>query len=212
MNIFLSSPVASKANNGNDVLSSSAKSEGLTRSQILRLSSVSLETHIGGVLVLTEENNVLYATESLESRLQALTGPNSEKATIPPEINLICQVLKQSRTRFPHQNWAIEFDIFTKDAIALRIRSRWLKLEGFGKPCILLIVEDRQQLVQDMVLDEVQDWGLTPREQEVWLLHRDGHTYNQIAEKLFITINTVKKHMRSVHAKRRAQSTGSVSE
>lgn len=186
--------------------SSSKNNHSLTQSQILQLGSASLETHIGNVLVLTEEGNVLYATESLQNRLQ--DEHEQEAIAVPPEIALICQVLKQCRSRFSQQNWAIEFDIFTKDAIALRIRSRWLKLEGFDKPCILLIVEDRQQMVQDIVLDEAQEWGLTPREQEVWLLHCDGYTYSQIAEKLFITINTVKKHMRSVHAKRRAQEGG----
>jgi len=182
-----------------------ASEDPLTQSQIQQLGRASLETHIGSILVLTEDNTVLYATESLQGRLQALMGRGDSEATVPQEIALICQVLKQSRTQFPNQNWAIEFDIFTKESISLRIRSRWLKLDGIDTPCILLIVEDRQQLVQDMVLDEAQDWGLTPREQEVWLLHCDGHTYNRIAEKLFITVNTVKKHMRSIYAKRRSQ-------
>lgn len=177
--------------------------EQLTPSQILQLGNASLESHIGSVLVLAEDGTVLYATESLQMRLKELAG-QEEKAALPQEIALICQVLKQCRGRFPNQNWAIEFDIFSKDAIALRIRSRWLKLDGFDQPCILLIVEDRQQLVQDMRLDEAQEWGLTPREQEVWLLHQEGCTYNQIGDKLYISANTVKKHMRSIHAKRRS--------
>lgn len=173
-------------------------------SQILRLGNTSLESHLGSVLILTEDGSVLYASESLQDRLHELNGQTEDSTVLPPEIALICQLSAQCRTHFPNQNWAIEFDIFTKDAITLRIRSRWLKLEGFAQPCILLIVEDRQQMVQEMVLDEAQDWGLTPREQEVWLLHQDGHTYVEIADKLFISKNTVKKHMRSIHAKRRA--------
>ncbi|MBE7381311.1 MAG: helix-turn-helix transcriptional regulator [Leptolyngbya sp. SIO1E4] len=177
----------------------------MTHSQILQIGGASLETHIGSVLILTDDDKVLYATESLQSRLKELTEPGEDVSLVTHEISFIGQVLKQCRDRFPSQNWAIEFDIFTKDAIALRIRSRWLKLEGIERPCMLLIVEDRQQFIQDMVLDEAEDWGLTAREQEVWLLHRDGHTYRQIAEKLYITINTVKKHMRSIHAKRKVQ-------
>ncbi|MGD1941394.1 MAG: helix-turn-helix transcriptional regulator [Leptolyngbyaceae cyanobacterium] len=178
----------------------------LTSAQAAALENTSLETHVGSVLVFTEDGTLIYATENLPDRLKKLMA-SAEPGVIPQEILLICQMLKQCRSRFPSQNWAMEFDIFTKDAIALRIRSRWLKLEGFAHPCILLIVEDHQQMVQDIVLDEVQGWGLTPREQEVWLHHQAGCTYHQIAEQLFITINTVKKHMRSVHAKRRAQDT-----
>ena len=177
----------------------------LIQSQILQIGSASLETHIGSVLVLTDDYKVLYTTASLQHKLEELTEPGEDSTVVTQEIIHICQVLKQCREHFPDQNWAIEFDIVTRNASVLHIRSRWLKLEGFDKPCILLIVEDRQQLIQDMVRDEAEDWGLTAREQEVWLLHQDGYTYRQIAEKLYITINTVKKHMRSVHGKRKSQ-------
>jgi hypothetical protein len=163
-----------------------------------------LAKHIGSVFILQDDGTVLYGTQNLQDHLPDLGDLKDNTATVPQEIALICQMLKQCRGQFPSQNWAIEFDIFTKDAIALRIRSRWLKLAGFDQPCILLVIEDRQQMVQDIVLDEAEDWGLTPREREVWLLHQDGCTYSQIAEKLFISMNTVKKHMRSIYAKRRA--------
>lgn len=173
-------------------------------SSTFKLDNVSLEGHLGSILILTEEGTILYASESLQIRLDELVDQQNRTARLPQEIALICQITKQCRQRFPLQNWAMEFDIFTKDAIAIRIRSRWLKMDGFEQPCILLIVENRHQLVQDIVLHELQDWGLTAREQEVWLLFQDGCTYGEIAQRLFITKNTVKKHMRSIHAKRRA--------
>lgn len=176
------------------------------RSPIRQIGSTALEACLGSILVLTEDAQVLYTSEGLQPRLEELTETNQESTVVTPEIALICQALKQSRDCFPTQHWAIEFDIVTRKATVLHIRSRWLKLEGYDQPCILLVVEDRQQLIRDRVQDEIDDWGLTAREQEVWLLHCDGYTYHQIAEKLYITINTVKKHMRSVHAKRRSQS------
>ncbi|WP_272063147.1 helix-turn-helix transcriptional regulator [Oscillatoria sp. CS-180] len=188
------------------LLTSPVQSRSLTQSQILQMEGLSLENHIGSVLIITEEGDVIYATESLRDQLEKLAEDTVDSSSMPQEISLIFQVLQQCRNQFPNQNWAIEFDIFTKGAIALRIRSRWLKLEGFDKPCLSIVLEDRQHMVQDIILDEVQDWGLTPREREVWLLYQDGCTYSQIAKKLYITINTVKKHMRSVHAKRRTQS------
>lgn len=177
----------------------------LTPSQLLQISNASLETHIGSVIILTADKEIIYATESLKNRLKELTETDDGESFGSQEIAFICQVLQQCRDCFPNQNWAMEFDVFTKDAIALRIRSRWLKLKGIDKPCILLVVEDRQQMIQDMVLDEAREWGLTAREQEVWLLHEEGCTYQRIAEKLHITINTVKKHMRSIYSKRKAQ-------
>lgn len=182
------------------------QNELLTRSQISHIESAFLENHIGNLLLLTEDNQILYATDRLESRLKTLIAPDSNAASLPQEIAFISQILQQCRHRFPSQSWVMEFDILTKDAIALRIRSRWLKLEEFEHPCILFIIEDRQRLLQEMVLDEAHDLGLTPREQEVWLLQREGATYRQIAEKLHITTHTVKKHMRSIYAKQKTRS------
>lgn len=48
---------------------------------------------------------------------------------------------------------------------------------------------------------DVQKYGLTCREAEVWFLHRNKYSYKEIADKLFVTINTVKKHMKNIYAK-----------
>jgi DNA-binding CsgD family transcriptional regulator len=48
---------------------------------------------------------------------------------------------------------------------------------------------------------EAQEWRLTPRETEVWLLRRSGYTSIGIASQLGITINTVKKHFKNIYRK-----------
>ena len=176
--------------------------------QVQNISHQLLELHLGSVLLLTAQNKIIYASRDLCSLFQAAEAISSEEDFVPREVEAIGQILQQCREQFATQQWVLDFNILTKDAIALRIRSRWLKLSDFEDPCILLIVEDRQQLVQDIVLNSTQNWRLTPREQEVWLLHQDGHTYSKIAEKLVISKNTVKKHMGSIYAKRRAAEAG----
>jgi DNA-binding CsgD family transcriptional regulator len=64
-------------------------------------------------------------------------------------------------------------------------------------------MEDKNQLNHDFLLDEAKRLGLTLREQEVWLLNQTNYTYKQIAEMLDITLNTVKKHMKSILVKQR---------
>jgi DNA-binding CsgD family transcriptional regulator len=54
------------------------------------------------------------------------------------------------------------------------------------------------------VSEESQKYGLTCREQEIWLLHRANYTYKQIALELCITPNTVKKHMKSIYSKQKS--------
>ncbi|MEB3357085.1 MAG: LuxR C-terminal-related transcriptional regulator [Synechococcales bacterium] len=133
---------------------------------------------------------------------QLLQDEGGERS-LPDEIWHICQSLVQSRHLFPDQNWLIEFDIFTNAATTLHIRSRWLNIDGLERPCLLLIVEDRQQAIANIVLEEADRYGLTPREKEVCLLQHSGYTYKQIATKLGITPNTVKKHVRSIYAKKK---------
>jgi DNA-binding CsgD family transcriptional regulator len=75
-------------------------------------------------------------------------------------------------------------------------------------PCLLLTIEDRQQAVLNLVIEEADRYGLSPREKEVWLLQQSNYTYKQIAAELGITPNTVKKHMRNIYAKKRIQQDG----
>jgi DNA-binding CsgD family transcriptional regulator len=62
-------------------------------------------------------------------------------------------------------------------------------------------LEDRKQSTQKAAIAEAKKYDLTPREAEVWLLRRAHYSYKEIAAKLYITVNTVKKHLKSVYAK-----------
>ncbi len=163
-----------------------------------------LEESLGGVLVFTDQKQLVYANENAHKVLSQLQGSNVSADFIPDEIWHICQSLIQGRHLFPDQNWLIEFDIFTPASTILHIRSRWFTVSSVDHPCLLLTIEDRQQALIRLVIEEAERYGLTPREKEVWLLQHSGYTYKQIAAELGITPNTVKKHMRSIHAKRRA--------
>jgi DNA-binding CsgD family transcriptional regulator len=164
-----------------------------------------VEEFIGGILVFTDQQKLIYASEPAYRVLGQLKQSENGKDPIPSEIWHICQSLVQSRHLFPDQNWLIEFDIFTNAATTLHICSRWLNLDVIDHPCLLLTIEDRQQVMLNLVIEEAERYGLTPREKEVWLLQQSNYTYKQIAAELGITPNTVKKHMRSIYAKKKAQ-------
>jgi DNA-binding NarL/FixJ family response regulator len=54
------------------------------------------------------------------------------------------------------------------------------------------------------------DYGLTAREKEVLTLLVDGHIKKQIAEKLFVSFNTVDKHVRNIYNKLQVQTRSGV--
>lgn len=163
-----------------------------------------LEGLIDGILILTEEGECLHENQYARRICNQLNQGARPTNSIPEEIWDICQSLIESRELFPHQKMILESEITKSDSVAFRIRVRWLKLEQVERPCLLVTLEDRHQSLQTIVTTDAQKYGLTPREAEVWLLYRSNYSYKEIADELFITLNTVKKHMKNIHAKRKA--------
>jgi DNA-binding CsgD family transcriptional regulator len=60
------------------------------------------------------------------------------------------------------------------------------------------LVAEGQALLRQMALVEAQRWGLTPRQGEVWWLRQCGCSYGEIAQRLFISVNTVKRHCQAI--------------
>jgi Bacterial regulatory proteins, luxR family len=170
--------------------------------QSILLESV-VEGLIDGILILTDQNQLVYANESARRVLRQLQSNELSDSPVPKEIWHICEYLINSRNLFPHQHWLAASEIFTDEATALHVRARWLQLESIDHPCLLLTLEDRYQALKNIAVEAAQKYRLTPREKEVWLLHRANYTYKEIASELCITPNTVKKHMRSIHTKQK---------
>ncbi|MCG8367134.1 MAG: LuxR C-terminal-related transcriptional regulator [Pseudanabaenales cyanobacterium] len=95
----------------------------------------------------------------------------------------------------------IESEISNNKLGILRIRARWLQLDENDQPLILITLEDPHRAIQSLTITEVKRYGLTPREAEIWLLRQANCSYKEIATELFISLNTVKKHLKNIHTK-----------
>ncbi|HEY9295682.1 MAG TPA: LuxR C-terminal-related transcriptional regulator [Phormidium sp.] len=161
-----------------------------------------LEGFIDGILIFTEAGELLHANQSAKEICQQLS--NGQSNQIPEEIWQICHSLINSKKLFPGQKIVLESEITQGNAGHFRLRVRWFKLEQMPQECLLVTIEDKHQSLREIVSNDVHQYDLTPREAEVWLLYRANYSYKEIAEKLYITINTVKKHMKNIHAKRKS--------
>lgn len=163
-----------------------------------------IENLVDGILILTEQGECLYRNKHALLICQQL-NPNGEHIrSVPIKIwQPIYQASIESDGALDH-TFVIEFEVSNKDLAAFRVRVHWLKLEQLQQRCILVTLEDLNQSIQDVTLLEVRKYGLTTREAEVWLLHKGNSSYKEIAAQLFISLHTVKKHMKNIHAKRRA--------
>jgi DNA-binding CsgD family transcriptional regulator len=160
-----------------------------------------IEGFVDGVLIITEGGDWVHANERARHICHQLGQNQSQVNLVPQAIWHICESLIDSREIFPDQSIIIEEEIDTDDAGAFRIRARWFAFEETAQPYILVTMEDRFQSTQNAAFAEIKKFNLTAREAEVWILRRANYSYKEIAAKLFITHNTVKKHLKNIYAK-----------
>lgn len=162
-----------------------------------------IEDLVDGILILTEQRDLVYANDYIQRTLRQLNQCQSLVSQVPEELWNVCQMLIRSRQLFPAQHWLIESKIFMGGSISFNVRAKWLKLKEFEQSCIWLSICGQCQYTQSIIDEESQKYGLTSREKEVWLLHRADYTYKQAALELHITPNTVKKHLKSIYSKQK---------
>jgi DNA-binding CsgD family transcriptional regulator len=104
---------------------------------------------------------------------------------------------------FPDQLLVLTQTLHSPTGHVIRAKVQWLMLPPTQEPYLLVWLEDEMHSAQTTALLEAVQYNLTPREQDVWLLRRAHHSYEEIAAKLFIAVNTVKRHLKSIHAKRK---------
>lgn len=160
-----------------------------------------IEGFVDGVLILTQAGDWVHANDRASRICHKFRQDKSQINSVPQPIWHICESLIDSRDIFPDQNLIIEDEIDMDDAGAFRIRARWFAFEETAQPYILVTMEDRLQSTKNAAFAEIKKFGLTSREAEVWLLRRANYSYKEIAAKLYITHNTVKKHLKNIYAK-----------
>jgi DNA-binding CsgD family transcriptional regulator len=160
-----------------------------------------IESFVDGILILSAQHELLHANECARRICRKLIPGINYTNTVPEEIWSVCKSLIESRKLFPEQKIFIESEIETDKSVKLRLRVRWLHLGGSNSSVLLVTLEDCNQSSQNIAIADAKKYGLTDREAEVWLLRRANFSYKEIADKLFITINTVKKHLKNIYAK-----------
>ncbi|MUG95365.1 winged helix-turn-helix transcriptional regulator [Scytonema sp. UIC 10036] len=160
-----------------------------------------IESFVDGILILTTQGELLQANQCARQICRQIMLGRGSVGTIPGEIWRVCESLIDSRELFPEERIAIESEIETDKGVKLRIRARWLALDASERNVMLVILEDRNQTHQSMAFFDAKKYGLTDREAEVWLLRQANLSYREIADRLYITINTVKKHLKNIYAK-----------
>jgi DNA-binding CsgD family transcriptional regulator len=167
-----------------------------------------LATLMDAVMVVNAEGQILQANvkaKQLCDRLSQESRPSPDH--LPTVLQPLFAALLESRCRFPEQGVMPEFELCLNDRTPLRIRGQFLDIPRADSdvPYVLITIENRQESLNSVAIGDAQRFGFTPRETEIWYMRLLGRSYREIANCLYITENTVRKHVKNVLAKRRTE-------
>ena len=163
-----------------------------------------VEYFVDGILILTQQGNKIYSNSRADKICNHFTQGKSISASIPKEIWQPCQEFANNCFSSSQEPITSELEISNQSLSLFRLRVQKFSLDNPNYYYLLVIIEDRHQSLQNLVKLDTYKYGLTRSEEKVWLLKTAKYTYKQIAATLCITLNTVKKHMKNIHAKRQA--------
>jgi DNA-binding CsgD family transcriptional regulator len=155
-----------------------------------------------GIMIISETGKVIHANSNAQRICNNLMLENLESQDLPSIIWKLCESLIESQNLFHLDSFILSDEITINTSNVIRIRVRWLNLEQVPSSCILVTMENRSESIKNTAIAEAKKYELTAREAEVWFLYRAKYSYKKISEQLYITINTVKKHMKNIHSKR----------
>ncbi|MBE9068311.1 helix-turn-helix transcriptional regulator [Leptolyngbya cf. ectocarpi LEGE 11479] len=167
-----------------------------------RLEGYILSNWLDGILILTQDGHCIESNRLGREICDRIDPDTLDNQQIPSEIWTACQILIESRRDFPKHLVTAESELRLKPSHEhFRIRARWFNTGQKADPHILVILENQKHAKQNLAVTEAIRYSLSPREADVWTLHRIGYTYQEIAAELHIALNTVKKHMKNTYAK-----------
>lgn len=178
-----------------------------------------------GVMVVSRNLKPVYWNQKAKQLCRVFANGNSPDATLPFIISEIAHRFIRENLP-PGRSLILEHQ--TPHKQTLRFTASWLELPGksfnaqkFSNPLLLLddttleaseerpeviavFLENCDEVMQKEMQIQQEKYDLTDREVEIWMLIRQEYTYLEIAQRLQISLNTVKTHVKNVYAKRRS--------
>jgi DNA-binding CsgD family transcriptional regulator len=153
-----------------------------------------------GLVLLGDELQMVYANTCAHLFLQELLSHAENPKQLPHCLHELCQYFLEQGDR--NHKTLLMHEYLTQNGTLLQIQISWFVVPP-TPPLLLLTIIDRATVRQQCLWFEQQTYGLTDRETRVWQLLQEQLSYQDIADCLEISLNTVKTHVKNIYAKRR---------
>ena len=166
--------------------------------------AMALDLIMDSYLLLNSDRKIVLSNpkaDQLLQKIQSATQQTSreEPKSLPDSVVQTCQLLLENSEYLSDHALPPQAMLTVHPGIQMRIS---LVDTGLGsEPLFLIALEDKSQA--SIAQATVDQWlyGLTNREKEVWSLRLQDFSYQDIATELYLSVNTVKKHMKTILAK-----------
>ena len=161
-----------------------------------------LYTLLDGVVIASTDGQLVQANQPGLSLCRQLDIDHTDFTQVPRQVWQVCESLLHYSQHHAHNDAIVEEEVRLDAFNRIRVRVGWIEVHEANQFFLLIVMEDRTRLQNQIALAEARSYQLTPRETDVWQLKCAGLTYKEIASELFITIDTVKKHIKNINLKR----------
>lgn len=152
------------------------------------------------ILIFTEFGELIHANSNAYNIYRKVAQNRDNAKTLLNFVHTLCKSLIEYSLY--EDKLVVSDEIALNSSEVFRVRVRWLNMDKYDFRYLLVTIENRYESIKNVAIAEAKKFDLTQRETEIWCLYRAHSTYKQISEQLYISLNTVKKHMKNIHAKR----------
>ncbi|PSN15334.1 hypothetical protein C7271_20960 [filamentous cyanobacterium CCP5] len=160
-----------------------------------------IEGFSDGILILSVSGQPLHINRR-GLQLCRQISPDGPSHQVPEPLWTLCRYLIESEDIYTDRPVVLSNTILTPVG-AIRARVQWYQAGDQRDRCLMVTLEDQVQAAKTAALFEARQFSLTERETEVWVLRKANRSYEEIAQELYIAVNTVKRHLKSIYAKRK---------
>lgn len=167
-----------------------------------------------GVMVISRNLKPIYLNSQAKELCRKIST-DQQITDLPIIISEICHRLLKKQSV---SNYQTVVECQTSDGQTVRLQARWFNSQpnsnaaqdstpfdwSYQRQFILVLLENRDAILEEELQIEQRKYDLTERETEIWMLLRQECSYQEIAKTLQISLNTVKTHVKNVYAKKRS--------